>query len=186
MTRAFVAGATGYTGQAVVRRLRGSGVETIAHVRPDSPRLEPWRERFAGLGARVDQTAWDPEAMRATLAALRPDLVFALLGTTRSRGRRHPGESYESVDEGLTLLLLRATVEAGIRPRFIYLSSVGVRPGTRNRYLAARVRVETEVRASGLPWLIARPSFITGRDRDERRPAERIAAGVADLALAAA
>jgi uncharacterized protein YbjT (DUF2867 family) len=191
MTRAFVAGATGYTGREVVRALIDRGVETCAHVRPDSIRLADWSHRFAVLGARVDSTPWEPAAMSNTIARFGPDLVFGVLGTTRSRGRRAAArtgeiENYETVDYGLTSLLLRAAVASGARPRFVYLSSVGVRSGTSNRYLAVRWRMEQEIKASGLPYVIARPSFITGADRDDFRPGERVAAGVADAVLAVA
>mgnify|MGYP002780867255 CR=1 FL=1 len=185
---AFVAGAPGYVGQAVVRRLRALGAEVHAHVRPDSPRLADWRVRFTALGAHVDATPWDEDAMTATLARVRPAAVFALLGTTRARGRTAPGDTYESVDYGLTALLRRAAEraarETGAAPRFVYLSAAGVADDTRNAYLAARARVERELRGGTLPWTVARPSFITGPDRAESRPAERIAAAATDALLA--
>lgn len=192
---AFVAGATGYVGRALVRVLAGRGGRgggVIAHVRPDSPQRDAWRARFAALGATVDATPWDEDAMAATLAARRPAAVFALLGTTRKRARaaaaQGRADGYEQVDYGLTALLLRATQraarETGTTPRFVYLSSVGADAAARNPYLAVRGRLEAELRASGLPWTVARPSFITGPDRDESRPAERIGAAVVDAALA--
>ena len=60
------------------------------------------------------------------------------------------------------------------------ISSVGVtqrEPG--NRYLHARWRIETELRNSPLPFLIARPSMITGADR-EGRGGEKAGAAVID------
>ena len=48
----------------------------------------------------------------------------------------------------------------------------------------SREVVERAVAGSGLPYAIARPSFITGPDRDEFRPGERIGAMVSDAALA--
>jgi nucleoside-diphosphate-sugar epimerase len=191
VTTAFVAGATGYTGREVVHQLRAMGIETVAHVRPDSSRLAEWRTRFESLGAKVDTTAWDPAAMAATMRALRPDLVFALLGTTRSRARearQHRGrdEGYEAVDYGLTMLLYAAAVESGGRPRFVYLSAIGVREEGGNAYLAARARVERALRSGPLPWTIARPSFITGPDREEFRLGERLGAIVIDGLLAVA
>ena len=172
----------------MVRELAGRGGRTVAHVRPDSPRVAEWRQRFAGIGAETDTTPWSAEAMAGTLARLAPTHVFALLGTTRARMRQaaaHAGaaESYETVDYGLTSLLLRAAVTAGTTPRFIYLSSAGVHGATRNAYLAVRWRAEQELQASGLPYVIARPNFITGPDRDERRPLERAGAAVVDVAL---
>lgn len=187
---AFVAGATGYVGRAVVRQLgerAGPDARPIAHVRPDSPRLAAWRATVAGWNAVADATPWDEAAMTATLARLRPPAVFALLGTTRRRGRVS-GDTYASVDYGLTALLLRAARRAadatGVVPRFVYLSAVGASAASGNAYLAVRGRLEGELAASGLPYVIARPSFITGPDREESRPAERAAAYAVDAALA--
>lgn len=178
---AFVAGATGLTGRAVVGHLRARGVATHAHVRPDSHRLAEWRERFADLGAQVDTTAWDRAALTARFAALQPTHVFALLGTTKKRARAGDGD-YRAVDFGLTALLIEALQAAAVPARFVYLSSAGVTPDTRNAYLRARADIEALLAASDLDWLVARPSFIVG-DRDVERPLESIGAGAADLLL---
>jgi uncharacterized protein YbjT (DUF2867 family) len=187
---AFVAGATGYTGAELVRALAGRGIDTVAHVRPDSARLAEWTRRFGALGAAVDTTPWNDEALRATLARIAPDLVFALLGTTRARareaGRRGRDEGYDAVDYGLTMMLARATRDAVPRARFVYLSSIGVSEQTRNPYLRARAQVEAGLRALGIEHVIVRPSFITGPDRAESRPLERSAARAVDAALTVA
>lgn len=192
MPTAFVAGATGYTGRHVVRALLEQGAKAVAHVRPGSSSLAEVRPLFEGLGAEVDTTPWDREALVETLRRLAPDAVFACLGTTRGRARaaaaRGEDATYEAVDIGLTLMLLEACEACGAGPRFVYLSAAGVQPDTKNAYYAARARVEARVREAKVPWTIVRPSFITGADRPEPRPAERAAAAVSDglLALAGA
>ncbi|MCA9542015.1 MAG: NAD(P)H-binding protein, partial [Myxococcales bacterium] len=163
--------------------LVAAGVETFAHVRPDSARLDEWRGRFDEMGAAVDETPWTPEAMQATFARLRPELVFALLGTTRQRTKAGDGD-YESVDYGLTVLLIDAAVASALRPRFVYLSSLGAGPSARGAYMQARARAEAHLRASGLPFTIARPSFLIG-ERDASRPGEAVGAAVTDALLGA-
>lgn len=186
MKSAFVAGATGYTGREVSRQLAATGVRAWAHVRPDSRQLDEWKTRFGAMGAQVDTTPWDEAAMTDTLKRLQPDVVFALLGTTRHRMSKDPVSTYEAVDYGLTALLMRACVKAGHKPRFVYLSSAGLRPNPRNPYFAVRWRLEQELKSSGLPYTIARPSFITGPDREESRTGERVGAKAIDIALGAA
>ena len=190
MTSAFVAGATGYTGRNVVERLAREGVRAVAHIRPDSPALGAWISRFEAAGVIADRTPWTDEMAR-TMARLRPEFVFALLGTTGARAARDEratgvAAGYEAVDYGLTALLLRAVLEAGIRPRFVYLSSIGASATSRNPYLAVRGRFERELQACGLPYLIVRPSLISGSDRDERRVTERAASIVSDALLSVA
>lgn len=182
----FVAGATGYVGRAVVAALRARGHLTWAHVRPDSRGLERWTSFFAGQGAGVEATPWEPEAVRATLARIAPTHVWALLGTTRARADRDTGsavpETYEAVDYGLTRLLLDACATLPVPPVFVYLSAQGAK-ASGNEYYKVRARLEAELRASAVPWVIARPAFISGPDRLESRPVERAAAIAVDVLL---
>ena len=184
---AFVAGATGYTGRHVVAELRRRGVRTIAHVRPGSASLAGWRMRFTALGAEVDLTPWEPAAIRETLVRLRPDFVFALLGTTRARAAGEGlADPYERIDYGLTSQLRDGAEAASRGTRFVYLSAMGASEGSGNRYLAVRGRMERELREGSLPWLVAQPAFVTGDDRDDVRIGERVIAVTADAVLAVA
>ena len=184
---AFVAGATGYTGREVVQCLVGRGVRAVAHVRPDSPSLAEQRARFEAMGAEVDATPWEPVALAGAFARIEPTVVFALLGTTKRRARaaeeRGSVETYETVDYGLTAMLIEAAAGAKKRPRFVYLSSAGVTETTTNAYLQARARVERLLRDRGLAYRVARPSIITGEDREDDRPLERAGATALNGAL---
>lgn len=181
--RALVLGATGYTGRAVVRSLCARGIETWAHVRPDSARLSYWNGHFEGLGAHVDTTPWEANAFEERLAILKPSAIFALLGTTKKRARSDGVSTYERVDYGLTLLALSAARQLHPPPRILYLSSMGTSPRARSAYLKWRWRTEEELRQLGLPWIIARPCFISGSDREELRPIERLGARLVDGSL---
>lgn len=188
MATAFVGGATGYTGREVVRALVARGVRTIAHVRPDSPHLEDLTGQFAREGAEVNSTPWDDAALAKTFAEVRPTLVFALLGTTRERARlaekaekgAGASQTYDAVDYALTAKLLRAATPVGAK--FVYLSALGAGSPS-SAYYAARFKAEAEIQQSGLPYVIARPAFITGPDRAEPRPGERIGAAALDGVL---
>jgi uncharacterized protein YbjT (DUF2867 family) len=189
---AIVFGATGLTGRFVVSHLaRQKSVRVIAHVRPDSPRLAEWRARFAQEGAEVSDAAWTKDAIGALVASEAPSLVFGLLGTTRARvkqaaraGRDASKETYDAVDVALTELAVAACAAISPRPRFVYLSSVGTSDSAAGAYLQARARVERTLRASGVPYTIARPSFIVG-DRDDPRWLETLGTPVADGLLGA-
>lgn len=189
-TRAVVLGATGFTGREVVAELVARKIPVVAHVRPDSPRLAEWRERFLKLGAEVDATPWNEKPLTETLSRLRPDYIFACLGTTRARmgkvaksGGAPQSQSYEAVDYGLTVMALNAAKAVGLHSRFVYLSALGGgRPGA-TAYGKWRFKTEQVVIQSGLPYSIARPSFIIGPGRDDRRFGELIGAKTIDAVL---
>ncbi len=197
---AIVFGASGYTGRAVVRALRERGVATVAHLRPESgsssapaagatpsPR-EALRAEWLSLGATIDSTPWDADAITAMVVARAPIVVFALLGTTKTKERadRAAGRdsSYAAVDVGMSLMALAGAQAAASRPRFVYLSALGTGPTALGAYYAARWQVEQAVVASGLPYVIARPAIIGG-DREEARPGERFGLAVTDGILGA-
>ncbi|HET9625531.1 MAG TPA: NAD(P)H-binding protein [Kofleriaceae bacterium] len=184
---ALVLGATGFVGREVVRQLCVRGTPTVAHVRPDSSSLADWRARLEALGATVDTTPWQVDALAARIAALRPAQLYILIGTTRSRAKADQvaGNIYEAIDFGLTQIAADAARQSGAAPRLVYLSSVGADTAARNAYLAARGKAEHAVQGAGLPWVIARPSIITG-ERDDRRAGERAAAVIGDGLLAVA
>lgn len=188
---AFVAGATGYTGREVVRIMAERGVETIAHVRPDSPRLDEWKGKFESMKAKVDVTPWEENALLEACKRIKPSIIFALLGTTRSRMKKEGRaggdprtQSYEAVDYGLTAMLVDAAIGAPIKTVFVYLSAMGAQGKNPSAYFKARRKAEKAIMESGLPYVIARPSFIVGpENRDDRRPAENIGAAISDSLL---
>ncbi len=182
----FVAGATGYTGRALVAEARRRGLVTLAHIRPGSSRAAALRPIFEAAGATVLALPWEPAPVAEALAAHGATHVFSLLGITAAGARKEaarrggPAPSYDAVDKGLTLLLHTACADLAPPPRFVYLSSLGAdRPGA-SAYLRARHDVEAALAAGGVPWLSVRPAFISGPDRDESRPLERLGAVVSD------
>ena len=199
----FIAGATGYTGRALVCHGAELGDEIVAHVRPSSSQLAEAERAFAALGAEVLIAPWELDALSEALRRHRPEAIFCLIGTTKARmraleaeGGRAAEASYEAVDFGLTRLLVEAaeaaiiergaegqTGAAGWAPKFIYLSSLGAGPDARGAYLRARWRAEQAVTSSSLPFAIARPGFISGPDRRESRPMERLGARLTDALL---
>ena len=179
----FIAGATGYTGRALVNQLIANGQKVVAHIRPNSPSKDELKPIFEAKGIIVDLSPWNEFAIADAIKKHAVTHVASLLGTTAAHAkvaaRKGEDASYEAVERDLTIMLLNAAKEQTPKPRFIFLSAMGAdKPG--NRYMRARTAVETAIFESGLSYLIARPAFITGPDRREFRPLERSAAIVSD------
>lgn len=136
-------------------------------------------------GATLDLTPFERSAFEEALRRHQPTFVFACLGTTRRRAANEEGANYETVDYGLTKLVMDACAALEKPPRFVYLSALGAGRPSSNPYMSVRYRVETELRASPLAWTIARPAFISGSDRAESRPMERFGAAAGDGLLRA-
>jgi nucleoside-diphosphate-sugar epimerase len=182
----FVAGSTGYTGQSIVQHLRQRKLNCIAHIRPNSKSGEQLRPQFEKYGAVIDDSSWEQAAIEKAILEHQPTHIFSLLGTTqrRNKANQKSGQetSYSSVDRDLTLMLYQAASQLPNKPVFVYLSSLGADKPT-GSYMRARFEVEQVILQGELPYVIARPGFISGPDRDEFRPAERFAAITSDSIL---
>ena len=147
MPIAFVAGATGYTGQALLEEIRNSEWKARAHARSDG---------------KVDgAVVCDPRDVPRLTDGMRGcDAVVQLIGTVRANFAEG---DYEAIDYGTTVALCQAAKAAGV-PRMLLLSSVGAgKP--RGSYLKVKRRTEEQVEASGLEYTIVRPSVIGGEGR---------------------
>jgi nucleoside-diphosphate-sugar epimerase len=113
MPTAFVAGATGYTGRALM--------ELFA---PGSSEKTDWKPRpHARAAGKVDgAVVCDPRDVPKLTEGMRGcDAVVQLIGTVRAR---FDEGDYDAIDYGTTVALGEAAKAAGV-PRLLLLSSVG-------------------------------------------------------------
>lgn len=154
----LLAGATGYTGQRLLPLLNDQKV--IAWLRADSPNIAAKCRALTSAGATP--LATDLTVTPALIAKVKgADCIVSLLGTTKAQFDAKT--SYESVDFGLNDALIKLALASGI-PRFILLSSIGTEKPM-GAYLTIKRKTEDLLIASGLDYIILRPSFITGPGR---------------------
>jgi uncharacterized protein YbjT (DUF2867 family) len=149
MPIAFVAGATGYTGRALM--------ELFAHEKTD------WKPRphARAAGKLADAVVCDPRDVAALTGGMRGcDAVVQLIGTVKAR---FADGDYDDIDYGTTVALGQAAKAAGV-PRLLLLSSVGA-GAARGKYLQVKRKTEAWVESSGLEYTIVRPSMIAGEGR---------------------
>jgi NADH dehydrogenase len=148
MPTAFVAGATGYTGQRLVRQL----------AQHPTWKARPHARKAGVLDGAVVCDPCDVDALADGMRGC--DAVVQLIGTVR---KNFAEGDYEAIDYGTTVALGDAAKRAGV-PRILLLSSVGAAEGW-NKYLAVKRKTEKWVEASGLEYTLVRPSFIVGPGR---------------------
>src|SRR3954470_22400900 len=147
--RVLVLGASGLIGSAVAARLDADNHQVVGISR-HPPR--------AGLG-HVTHVAFDlasssTDDLLPLLAGI--DAVVNCVGILQDA----PGETTEGVHHKGVAALVTACEKLGVR-RFVHLSAIGVeREGS--SFSASKLAGETSVIASGLDWVILRPSVVIG------------------------
>ena len=147
----LVAGATGYLGHEICRRLRAAGRPVRALVRRTSdPATRAALER-----AGVDLVYGDVRD-RASLDAACAD-VGAVVSTVTTTRTRQPGDDIAATDHAGQLALVDAAGAAGVG-RFVYVSYSGGIGGDDPLTVAKRA-VERRLAAGRAAYTILRPSY---------------------------
>lgn len=165
--RAIVMGGTGLVGLHVLQALSANRVPTVSLARR--------------MDAGVPGVNWRVlESMQIGAADIPPrtTVAFCCLGTTMKKAGSE--EAFRLVDEDLVLRFAKACREANV-PAFHVISAAGANPKSAIFYNRVKGQVEQQLKELDFTTLaIYRPSLLLGH-RKERRPGERVAAGVARL-----
>ena len=150
----LVTGGSGFVGGHVVHELRGRELPVRCLVR--EPRKAA---KLATWGCELVQgDITDAASLRRAVDGA--DSVVHLVAIRQ--GRR---EQFRRIMVEGTRDLLAAAKDAGVR-RFVHMSALGTNEQTKDvvPYYGAKWEMEQDVRASGLPHVIFRPSFIFAGD----------------------
>ena len=150
----FVTGGSGFVGGHVAHELRGRGLAVRCLVR--DPRKAA---KLAAWGCELSEgDMTDPAALRRSVEGA--ETVIHLVAI-----RQGHEEQFRRVMVDGTRDLLAAAKDAGVG-RFLHMSALGTSEATKELvpYYRAKWEMEELVRASGLPHVTFRPSFIFGPD----------------------
>ncbi len=150
----LVSGGTGFVGGHVVHELRGRDLPVRCLVR--DPRKAT---KLAGWGCELAEgDVTDAGSLRRAVAGV--DTIVHLVAI-----RQGPRENFQRIMVDGTRDLLSAARDAGVR-RFVHMSALGTSEETRELvpYYWAKWENEQQVRSSGIPFVIFRPSFVFGPD----------------------
>jgi uncharacterized protein YbjT (DUF2867 family) len=150
----FVTGGSGFVGGHVAHELRGRGLAVRCLVR--DPRKAA---KLAAWGCELSEgDMTDPAALRRSVDGA--ETVIHLVAI-----RQGHEEQFRRIMVDGTRDLLAAAKGAGVR-RFLLMSALGTSEETKDLvpYYGAKWEMERLVRASGVPHVIFRPSFVFGPD----------------------
>jgi uncharacterized protein YbjT (DUF2867 family) len=154
MALTLVTGASGFVGGHVVHALRAAEKDVRALVRDPAKagRLHAWDVEI------VEGDMTDAASLERAVAGC--DTVVHLVAIRQGRD-----EQFQAIMVDGTRELLAAATAAGVR-RFVLMSALGTTESTKTLvpYFGAKWEVEQQVQASGIPYVIFRPSFIFARD----------------------
>jgi NADH dehydrogenase len=152
--KVLITGATGFVGPKVANAIVDAGHEVRV--------LEREPGSWSRAGIRCQEAAQgdmaDPESLRMATAGR--DVVVHLVAIRQGR----PQQFQQIMVEG-TRSLIAAAKDAGTK-RFVLMSALGTTEQTKDLvpYYGAKWQQEKDLEASGLEYVIFRPSFIFGRD----------------------
>ena len=147
----LLAGATGFLGGEVCRRLVQSGESVRGLVRATSDQAAVERLRAHGVETVVGDVR-DRDSL--DVACRGAQTVVTTVTTTRSR---QPGDSIEATDEAGQLTLVDVARDAGVE-RFVYVS-YSANLDDDGPLTHAKRAVESRLRESGMSYAILRPSY---------------------------
>jgi uncharacterized protein YbjT (DUF2867 family) len=147
----LVAGATGFLGGEICRRLAAEGEAVRALVRATSDPSAVERLRALGVATVVGDVR-DRASLDAACRGAR-----AVVSTVTSTRSRQAGDGIEATDEAGQLALVDAARAAGVE-RFVYIS-YSEHLDDDGPLTRAKRAVERRVRESGMRYAILRPSF---------------------------
>ncbi len=171
--RIVVAGGTGVVGRRIVDKLVADGGALVVSVQ----RREASATRH-GVRVIVDDGS-DVDRLAQRLGRQPPPLAFiCALGTTRKAAGSDA--AFVAVDRDLVVRMASAAHAVGTR-RAVVVSSVGADPASKNLYLRTKGEMERAVADIGFERVdFLRPGLLRAA-RDEFRPGEALARGVAPL-----
>ena len=152
----LLTGGTGFVGSTIVRKSQERNLKVRCLVRKNGALNAPLQE----IGVEtVEGDILKPETLDRGMEGV--SVVIHLVGIRLEIG----DANYERIHFEGTKNIVDAAKRAGVK-RYIHMSALGVREGSRSRYFQTKWKAEEYVRSSSLQYTIFRPSIIFGQ-KDE-------------------
>jgi uncharacterized protein YbjT (DUF2867 family) len=150
--RIFLTGATGFVGSHMLPRLLRDGHQLRALVRN---RGALCTKNLPANSLEEVEGGINSSSIAAKIAGC--DAIVNLVGIIYEHGTA----TFEAIHHRGTRNLAEAACQNGVK-RFVQMSALGARPTNASPYHTTKFAAEEEVRRSGTPFVVLRPSLIFG------------------------
>lgn len=157
LVKVFLTGATGFVGKGILAKLSEEGHHAVCLVRPGSERKRQQPEAAKGEITFATGDLFDQESLQKAMSGC--DAVIHLVGIIREQPGK--GITFSRVHTEGTRNVVEAAKQAGIS-RIVHMSALGARENATSAYHRTKYEAEKLVQASGIPFVIFRPSVIFG------------------------
>lgn len=156
--KVFLTGSSGFVGRGIVARLLADGLETVCLTRPGSKgRLTNTNDDAHSKITEATADLFEIDSLARAMEGC--EAVIHLVGIIREQPGR--GITFSRIHVEGTKNVLEAAKKVGIT-RFIHMSALGARENATSAYHKTKFEAEKLVQASGIPYVIFRPSVIFG------------------------
>ena len=146
----LVIGGSGFLGGHVCRRARAAGLTVATAGRgalPGSP-----------AHSRVDLAQEEPGKIAAMIASVAPDAVVNCAGVLQDNANDSTAAVHGSSPAALYTACARASIK-----RVVHISAIGVDRQAPTAFSRSKAQGDAALMASGLDWVVLRPSVVVGR-----------------------
>jgi len=150
--RVFLTGASGFVGSHMLARLLRDKHMVRGLVRRRGSLSPPQTSQQT-----LEEIEGDINSVNLASSLADCDAVINLVGIIYERGT----DTFERVHHQGTINLVAAAKQNGVK-RFVQMSALGARPAKATAYHVTKFAAEEEVRNSGIPSVVLRPSLIVG------------------------
>lgn len=153
----LVAGGTGFIGKRIVGALLANGSHRVLAMT-----RAPGRAKSRAGVQYVQGDVTDPASLSTATQGV-DVVVHCVQFPNHPVENPRKGWTYEKIDGEGTERMVAAAKQNGVK-RFVYLGGAGTRPGRTEPWFRAKERAERAITASGMEYVILRPSWIYGPD----------------------
>ncbi|WP_312117820.1 complex I NDUFA9 subunit family protein [Brevibacillus reuszeri] len=154
--KVFLTGASGFVGKGMVARLQEGGYHTVCLTRSGSEGKLGF-DKNSPFIAEANGDLFDTASLEQAMQGC--DAVIHLVGIIREQTGK--GVTFQRIHVEGTKNVLAAAKKVGVT-RFIHMSALGARENATSAYHRTKYEAEQLVQASGIPYVIFRPSVIFG------------------------